>query len=124
MYERIIDKVDASFIDMQTAFGYLPEKQRNKIDLINSYNRLLEYVKKRNLAREIPDKQLRNVITELEQIWEKNFNNEKLKKLAKPDFLTVLDWLRYLERKTPTHEELDPALKKSPFQPIPGSISS
>lgn len=111
MYERIRKNIDHSFLDAQIAFGYLPEKQRKKIDLINSYNELLEYVTKHKLAKDLPDVPVRTAINQLKAISE-NFEDNDLKKFAKPEFARFISLLQLIESRSPDNETWDPTSDK------------
>jgi hypothetical protein len=100
MYERITKNVMASFTDAQVAFRYLPPKQRDKMDLITSYNSLINYVKKHELAKNLPDIELGNAKTAIKSIIEGRLGKDgNLQKLARPDFEKILYWLYYLENR-------------------------
>jgi len=106
-YEKIRKNVQASFLDAQVAFGYLPKKQRKKIDLITSYNNLLEYVKRHKLAEDLPDVPIRMAINQLKATYE-NFSDSNLKKFAGPEFKRFLNLLQLIESKSPSYETWDP----------------
>jgi len=105
IYERILDALKQSFVDSQIAFGKLPVKQRNKIDLITSYNQLLEYIKKKEIEIPLPDESIRFTINQLKAVMDDRLKDKKLTKLATKDFEKVLDWLRYIETSSPDYEE-------------------
>lgn len=107
LYERIRKNVNHSFLDAQIAFGYLPKKQRKKIDLINSYNELLEYITKRKLAEDLPDVPIRTAIIQLKAILE-NFKDKDLTKFAKPEFARFISLLQLIESRSPNNETWDP----------------
>lgn len=108
MYERITKNVMASFTDAQVAFRHLPPKQRDKMDLITSYNGLINYVKKNKLTENLPDIELGNAKTAIKSIMEgKLKKDENLQKLARPDFEKILQWLYYMENRM-HHDTWDP----------------
>jgi len=102
MYERVIKNVDYAFQDIEIAFYQLPQKYRNKIDLITNYDNLLKIVEKENLAEHLPDKIIANVKTQLDLLISDVINQEpKLRTLARKDFEKVMNWLEYLSPENP-----------------------
>lgn len=110
MYERVIKNVDYAFRDIEIAFYKLPQKYRNKIDLITNYDSILKLVEKEELAEHLPDKIISNMKTQIDLLISDVIDqNPKLRKLARKDFEKVLDWLHYLEPENPIIERGAPS---------------
>ena len=105
-YERIRKNIDASFLDVQFAFAWLPEKQRMKIDLVTSYNNLLMFVTESKLTENIADVPIRTAITQLVAI-QNNIKNEQLKDYSNNEFSRFIKLLKLIESKSPDYDTLD-----------------
>jgi len=112
MYERIRKNVEFSFLDAQFAFGYLPKKQKEKIDLVTSYNQLLEYVTRQKLAENIADVPIRTTINQLKAIMS-TLPNNPLRKYSKDEFERFIKLLKLIESKSPQYETWDPTADSS-----------
>ncbi len=99
-YERIRKNVEASFLDAQIAYGYLPKNQREKIDIVQSYNELLDYVTKNKLADKIADVPVNAVHNQLDAILG-TIKNKELRKYTKRKFNEFKEFLNVLEINPP-----------------------
>jgi len=109
MYERIVNRMDNSFWDMITAYDQLPKKQRNKIDLVQHYQDVIEHITRNKLTEKTPTIPLINIKNQLRAVIEQYINkDEKLKKLARTHFNQTLDWLDYIDKNKPISEIWQP----------------
>lgn len=109
MYERIVNRMDNSFWDMIYAYDHLPQKQRNKIDLVQHYQNVVEHITRNKLTEKTPTISLITTRNQLKAVMEQYINkDEKLKKIARPLFVQALDWLDYIDQHKPSYEMWHP----------------
>ena len=121
MYERIRKNIEASFLDAQFAFGYLPKKQKEKIDLVTSYNKFIEYVTQKKLEENIADVPVRTTINQLKAIFSK-LKDYPLKDYSKNEFERFIKLLRLIESKSPDYETWDPTSDRSTVASLSTSL--
>lgn len=112
-YERIRKNVEASFLDAQIVYGYLPEKQREKIDIVQSYNDLLDYVTKNKLATKVADVPINTVHNQLKAILG-TIKNKKLHTYTKRKFNEFREFLDILEINPPYRNLSDKKISTHP----------
>jgi len=100
MYERIRKNVEFSFLDAQTAYEHLPEKQREKIDLVRLFDDMLTFITKQKLTKNLPDVPVSTTISQLNAILN-NIKDKELKRYSQSKFKEFVSLLEVIESQTP-----------------------
>ena len=114
-FRRVQKNVTASFDDQKLAFSYLPETHKEKIDLVQRFDDLLNYVNTNKLTTHVPDVPLGEIINQLKNTHDE-IKNKKLKVYAGPKFDEFISLLEFIESRNP------PQRKKIVTKNHPGLI--
>jgi len=96
-YERIVKGINASFWDHTKAIEKLPDEYLKKIEFEKYYESVTSKKLFRKWTEQLPDKFLEEVNNNLSLFYQNLKNHSMIKKLAKPDFDKVRDWLYLFE---------------------------
>ena len=101
-YERVVKNVNNSISDIMLAYRNLPDEQKNKINLFTHIENLIDFTHTEEFEKS-PDKLISQTRTGLYALLRGRIaNDQKINKLATPDFERAVYWLEYLAPKNPT----------------------
>ena len=92
-YGRIVKQINASFLDHKKAIEKLPEQYLKKIKFEKHYESITSHEVYKKWTEQPSDRFLEEVMSNLNLLSNNLENYSKLKKIAKPDFDKVLDWV-------------------------------
>ena len=96
-YGRIVKQINASFSDHLKAIEKLPDEYLKKIKFEKYYEGIVSKETFKLWTELPPDRSLQKIITDINLISKNLEKYSQIKKLAKPDFDKVKDWLYLME---------------------------
>ena len=104
-YQRILESVQESFVDIATAYNYLPKQYSKKIDLSMGLDLIRESIlkssKENNVPEIVAELVLSDAISNLHTINTNLGYPDELTKLFSNSLDNAINWLVYLKKQQP-----------------------